>query len=233
MNIIITGASKGIGKAIAEKFAAQGYDLFLCSRQEEALKELSETLQHKFPGITVNFKTCDVAEEKEVAGFAEWVLSKTASPDIIINNAGTFTQGSIHEEQDGALEQLMKTNVYSAYYLSRKLLPAMIKRKSGHIFNICSIASLKAYKYGGSYSITKYAMAGLSANLRDELMKEGIKVTSVFPGAVYTASWAGSGVEPGRIMKADDIAEMIFTAATLSAQACVEEIVIRPQLGDL
>jgi short-subunit dehydrogenase len=128
---------------------------------------------------------------------------------------------------------MMKTNVYSAYYLSRFLVPSMIRRKSGHIFNMCSIASLKAYPYGGSYSITKYALAGLSANLRDELKKHGIKVTSLFPGAVYTASWDASGVDPDRIMKAEDIAKMVFASANLSPQACVEEIVIRPQLGDL
>ena len=109
----------------------------------------------------------------------------------------------------------------------------MMDRRSGHIFNICSIASLKAYRHGGSYGITKYAMAGLSANLRDEMMKYGVKVTSVFPGAAYTASWDASGVDPERIMTAADIAEMIYAAASLSPQACVEEIVIRPQLGDL
>ena len=139
----------------------------------------------------------------------------------------------MHEEEDGTIEYLMETNLYSAYYLSRYLLTGMMSRKSGHIFNICSIASLKAYKHGGSYSITKYAMAGLSANLRDEMKTYGVKVTSVFPGAAYTASWDSSGVSPDRIMTANDIAEMIFTSAKLSPQACVEEIVIRPQLGDL
>nr|MBA4166337.1 SDR family NAD(P)-dependent oxidoreductase [Chitinophagaceae bacterium] len=169
----------------------------------------------------------------EVEAFAKWILSETASIDILINNAGVYTPGKVHEEADGALENLMNTNVYSAYWLSRHLLPSMMERKSGHIFNICSIASLKAYPYGGSYSITKYALAGLSANLRDEMKQYNVKVTSVFPGAVWTASWDQSGVDPDRIMKASDIAELIFTSANLSPQACVEEIVIRPQPGDI
>jgi NADP-dependent 3-hydroxy acid dehydrogenase YdfG len=139
----------------------------------------------------------------------------------------------VHEEEDGTIEYLMETNVYSAYYLTRYLLPQMMKRKSGHIFNICSIAALKAYKYGGSYSITKYAMAGLSVNLRDEMREYGVKVTAVYPGAVYTASWEGSGIPAERMMTAEDIADMIYTSSSLSPQACVEEIVIRPQLGDL
>jgi short-subunit dehydrogenase len=233
MNIIITGASKGIGKAVAEKFAASGYDIYLCARSEGPLKELAEKLVKRYPGVKVEYTTCDVALKGEVKKFGEWVLSKTRSIDVLVNNAGTYTPGNVHEEPEGALEHLMNTNVYSAYYLSRHLLPPMMKKKSGHVFNICSIASLKAYPNGGSYSITKYALAGFSANLRDEMRAYNVKVTSVFPGAVWTASWDQSGVEQDRIMKASDIAELIFTAANLSPQACVEEIVVRPQLGDL
>jgi short-subunit dehydrogenase len=233
MNIVITGASKGIGKAIAEKFAANGYSLLLCARHEKPLASLAQQLLNQYPDIHVDYKTCDVSKKKQLKEFADWVLSKAGVADILVNNAGSFVPGHVYEEEDGVLEQLMETNVYSAYYLSKYLLPPMIERRRGHIFNICSIASLKAYEYGGSYSITKYAMAGLSANLRDEMKTYGVKVTSVFPGAAYTASWDSSGISPDRIMKSEDIAEMIFAAARLSPQACVEEIVIRPQLGDL
>jgi NADP-dependent 3-hydroxy acid dehydrogenase YdfG len=103
----------------------------------------------------------------------------------------------------------------------------------GHIFNICSIASLKAYKNGGSYSISKFALSGFSKNLRDEMKPHGIKVTGVYPGAAYTDSWAAAGVDPKRLMEANDIADMVFAASQLSPQACVEEIILRPQLGDL
>jgi short-subunit dehydrogenase len=109
----------------------------------------------------------------------------------------------------------------------------MIKVGSGHVFNICSIASLQAYTHGGSYSISKYALDGFSKNLREELKNKGIKVTCVYPGATYTNSWAGSGVEPSRIMESNDIAKMILAAAHLSPQAVVEVIVMRPLLGDL
>lgn len=109
----------------------------------------------------------------------------------------------------------------------------MIKQKSGHIFNMCSIASLQAYNNGGAYSISKYALAGFSRNLREEMKPHGIKVTAIYPGAAYTDSWAGSGVDPKRIMEAKDIATMVYAAAQLSPQACVEDIILRPQLGDL
>ena len=233
MNIVITGASKGIGKAIAEKFAANGYSLFLCARNEQELAAASREIADKNKNVAVHFKACDVSKKNQLRAFSDWIHSVSPSINILVNNAGSFVPGQVHEEEDGTIEYLMETNLYSAYYLSKYLLPGMMEQKSGHIFNICSIASLKAYKHGGSYSITKYAMAGLSANLREEMKKFGIKVTSVFPGAAYTASWDASGVDPNRIMTANDIAEMIYTAAALSPQACVEEIVIRPQLGDL
>lgn len=233
MNIVITGASQGIGRAIAERFATAGNRLLLCARHESPLRELSQHLGRDFPGAAVAYQTADLSQKADVHAFSKWVLSQTDAVDILVNNAGTYTPGDVTGEPDGTLEHLMNTNVYSAYYLSRDLLPSMMARKSGHIFNICSIASLQAYPHGGSYSITKYALAGLSANLRHELMEHRIKVTSVFPGAVWTTSWDGSGVDPDRIMKASDIAEMIYSSSSLSPQACVEEIVIRPQRGDL
>jgi short-subunit dehydrogenase len=160
------------------------------------------------------------------------VLSHSDKPGILVNNAGIFLPGNVHDEDEGLLEDIMNVNLYSAYHFTRKLLPAMMKQKSGHIFNICSIASLQAYENGGAYSISKFALAGFSKNLREEMKPHGIKVTSVYPGAAYTDSWAGF-VKPERIMEASDVAKMIYAAAHLSPQACVEEIVIRPQLGDV
>jgi len=108
----------------------------------------------------------------------------------------------------------------------------MIETKTGHIFSVCSIASLAAYSNGGAYSISKFALLGFTKNLRKEMQPHGIKVTAVIPGAVYTDSWKGAVAEQ-RIMKSEDIARIIYSATQLSEQAVVEEIVIRPQLGDL
>jgi len=109
----------------------------------------------------------------------------------------------------------------------------MKSRQRGHIFNMCSIASLRAYPNGGSYSISKYALMGFSENLREELKTHGIKVTAICPGATYTPSWHGSDVAPERIMEAADIAAMLWGAYNLSAQANVETIVMRPLKGDI
>lgn len=233
MNAVITGASRGIGKAVAEIFALHGYNLFLCSKSEENLLQTVEELKTDYPGIAIDAKAFDLGNKQEAQLFGEWVSSNADTLDVLVNNVGTFIQGNISEEPDGALEQMLHVNLYSAYHTTRALLPKMMAEKSGHIFTICSIASLAAYPNGGAYSISKYALLGFTKNLRHELMPHNIKVTAVIPGAVYTDSWKGSGVSENRIMEAEDIATMIYTASRLSPQATVEEIVIRPQLGDL
>ena len=232
MNVIITGASKGIGKAIAEIFAANGHNLFLCSRGEVALYKTMEELTTRFPGVIIKAKPFDLSEMEEAIAFGNWCLSFIV-PDILINNAGLFEPGNVHNEPDGLLESQLATNVYSAYHISRTVLPKMIERRSGHIFNMCSVASLRAYPNGGAYSISKFALHGFSKNLREEMKPHGIKVTSVHPGAVMSDSWGNYDNSSRRIMEAEDIAKMIYASTQLSPQACVEEIVIRPQLGDL
>lgn len=235
MNIVITGGSRGIGLAIAEKFAGdrQGHKLFLCARNAEQLSEIATHLQARFRRATILNRAADLSKKEEVVALAKWILNFKEPTDILINNAGQFIPGSVYDEPEGALETMIETNLYSAYHLTRKLLPGMMEEKRGHIFNICSIAALKAYSNGGAYSISKFAMNGFTKNLREEMKPYNIKVTGVFPGAAMTDSWRSSGVSPDRIMEAEDIAEMIYSASFLSQKACVEEIVLRPQLGDL
>ena len=232
MNIIITGASKGIGKAIAEQFATAGHTLFLCSRNEKDLYDTVGMLQTNYPQCTVKAKPVDMGMKEETKQFGVWCLG-FGVPDIVVNNAGQFMPGSVHTEEEGILEKLIEVNLYSAYHLTRTLLPAMVAAKRGHIFNICSIASLHAYANGGSYSISKFALLGFSKNLREEMKPHGIKVTAVCPGATMSASWDGSEVDPKRIMEADDVAKMIYASSLLSPMADVEDIIMRPQLGDL
>lgn len=231
MNIVITGASKGMGKAMAEKFSAAGNTLFICSRNEDELAQAAKEISEKYNN-SIEYLAVDLSKKDQVLQFADWILEKNI-PDVLINNAGQFVPGSIYNEPDGNLEQMIEINLYGTYHLTRTLLPAMMKKKSGHIFNISSIAGLKAYANGGSYSISKYAIRGFSKNLREEMKPFNIKVTTVYSGAVFTDSWAGAGINPERIMEVDDIANMIYAASLLSPQACVEDIVIRPQLGDL
>ena len=233
MNIIITGASKGIGKAIAEVFASHGHTLYLCARNDMTLYKTVEELQTKYPESTIKAKVADVANANDRKIFAVWVLQNAKKIDILVNNAGQFLPGSVHNEPAGTLEEMMNVNVYSAYHLTRLFINQMMEQKGGYIFNICSIASLHAYANGGSYSISKFSLLGFTKNLREEMKPHGIKVTAIMPGATMSDSWGESAIDPKRIMEANDVAEMIYATSQLSPMAVVEDIVMRPQLGDL
>jgi short-subunit dehydrogenase len=233
MNVVITGASRGIGRKLAEIFGLHGNNLFLIARNEDVLLQAVQEIRTLYPNRLVQAQAFDLGIKQQALLCGEWINSSVDTVDVVINNAGTFTPGNISDEPDGALEQMLAVNLLSAYHLTRSLLPKMIAAKTGHIFTICSIASLAAYPNGGAYSISKFALLGFTKNLRKELMEHNIKVTAVLPGAVYTDSWKGSGVSEERIMEAEDIASIIYNASRLSPAATVEEIVIRPQLGDL
>jgi short-subunit dehydrogenase len=233
MKIVITGASRGLGFSMAEAFAAEGHDLYLTSLNEVKLYNALGSLMGRFPDQVIKAKPFDLGTKQGAMDFGNWVLGLGVEPDILINNAGTFQPGRVNDEPEDQLEDMLHVNLFSAYHLTRILLPSMMKRKSGHIFNISSIAGLQAYPNGGSYSISKFALTGFSKNLREELKPYSIKVTCIYPGAVYTDSWAGSGVKPDRIMRPSDIADTIVQISKLSPQALVEELVIRPLAGDL
>ena len=232
-NVVITGASKGIGRAVAEAFAAEGAHLFLCSRNEVNLYNTVAALQTKYPAAVIKAKAFDLSVKEQALQFGNWVNENCKAVDILVNNAGNFLPGSVHNEEDGFLEEMIATNLYSAYHLTRILLPGMMNVKSGYIFNLCSIASLHAYSNGGSYSISKFAMLGFSKNLREEMKPYNIKVCAIMPGAVLTDSWGDYDNSKKRIMEAKDVADIIIAATKLSAAAVIEDIVLRPQLGDL
>jgi len=232
MTAVITGASRGIGKALAHIFGLHGYNLLLCAQGETKLLETVAGLQTAYPHLSIDAKALDVGNKEDAELFGGWAAGAADTIDVLVNNAGTFLPGTILEEADGTLEKTMAVNFFSAYRITKALLPKMLAQGSGHIFNMGSIAGLQAYPNGGAYSISKFALMGFSKNLRHELKPHGIKVTTVIPGAVYTDSWAGH-VAPERIMEADDIAQMVYACSRLSPQAVVEDLVLRPQLGDL
>jgi len=233
MNTVITGASTGFGKSIAAKFAAAGHRLFISSRNAVKLYAAVEDLMNQFPDAVVKARPFDLSIKEEAKGFGQWILDQGAVPEVLVNNAGLFIPGTVESEEEGALEKMMDTNLYSAYHLTRTLLPSMVKQKSGLIVNICSVASLKAYPNGGAYSISKHALAGFTKNLREEMKGKGIRVTAIYPGASYTESWSKSGIERSRFMEAEDVAAIIYGLTQLSPKADVEEIIMRPQLGDI
>ncbi|MBK6976883.1 MAG: SDR family oxidoreductase [Cytophagaceae bacterium] len=229
---VVSGGSRGIGKAIVRKLAENGFDVAVCGRIADSLSALKYEIYEDF-GTEVFEFVADVSQKAEVKAFGDFVLNLKIPPTILVNNAGVFIPGKILEEPDENLENMLSTNLLSAYYLSKAIVPVMIDLPLAHIFNISSIAGIEAYASSGSYSISKFAMMGLGKSLREELKTSNVRVTSILPGATLTDSWAGVELPDSRFMKGSDIAEVLWSAFSLSASATVEEIILRPQPGDI
>ncbi|MCU0416746.1 MAG: SDR family oxidoreductase [Cytophagaceae bacterium] len=226
---IITGGTKGIGRACVEKFLTEGCQVITCSRNQKDL----EALQKEFSEFDLHIFRADISQLKDVKAFAAFVFTITSEPLILINNTGIFIQGNLVQEPEGVLEQLMATNVYSAYHLTRALVPSMMEKKAGTIINICSTASITPYVNGGSYCMTKYALLGMTKVFREELKPYHIRVTAVLPGATFTASWEGVDLPQERFMPASDIATCIWDIYQLHPSTVVEEVILRPMEGDI
>jgi short-subunit dehydrogenase len=233
--IVVTGGTKGIGRAVVRRFAQAGFGVITCARSAADLDELRAVVQQEVPGIGIYTLAADLSQAAETARFAEFVLGLGVAVEVLVNNTGAFVPGRLQDEPaDGSqLRQMLDVNLYSAYDLTRALLPGLIARRTGHIFNMCSTASIMAYPNGGSYCIAKFALYGMTKVLREELKEHGLRVTAILPGATLTASWEGADLPAERFIKPEDVAEAVYGAYALSPQAVVEELLIRPQLGDI
>ncbi len=225
--VFISGASKGIGLATARRFLAAGYEVAISASTEASL----QAVQASDPAIQTF--CADMSVKSEVQALGQWLNAEFGPLDVLVNNVGKFLPGEIHKESDEAFEATMHTNLFSNYYLTKAVLPAMMERRQGDIFNICSTASIMAYPNGGSYCISKFALLGFSKVLREEMKAYNIRVVSVIPGATLTASWDGVDLPEDRFMPPEDIATAIFETHQLSPRTVVEEILLRPALGDL
>jgi NADP-dependent 3-hydroxy acid dehydrogenase YdfG len=231
--VLITGITKGIGRALAELFAANGFNIAGCARNEKEINTFKAELWNKYENQRFLLASVDVSDKIAVQAFASDVLLEFETIDVLINNAGVFIPGTILGEEDGIFEQQINTNLASAYHLTREIVPSMKANKAGFIFNICSTASIKAYPNGGSYCISKFALLGMTKVLREELKEDQIKVTAIIPGATLTSSWEGTDLPNERFVLPKDVADAIWSIYNLSGNAVVEEMIIRPQLGDI
>ena len=234
-NIVVTGGSRGIGRAVVERFVRAGFPVVTCARSADDLSTLQAALHQQFPAAVLRTLAVDISNTEGAVRFAKFVLQLPGEVEVLVNNAGAFLLGRLQDEPaDGSvLRQMLAVNLLSAYDVTRTLLPPMIARRQGHIFTVCSTASLAAYPVGSAYSIAKFALYGFTQNLREELKEHQIRVTAVLPGPTYTPSWESADLPPARFIRPEDVAEAIFAAYSLSPQAVVEELLIRPQLGDL
>ncbi|MEJ7778935.1 MAG: SDR family oxidoreductase [Daejeonella sp.] len=233
MNAIVTGATKGIGRALVMHLAANNYNVALCARNSGEVQDFISELQASYPQLNFYGKAADLENSEDVKAFADFALENLQRVDVLINNAGLFIPSGLMDEEEKCLERQMQVNVYAPHYLSKFFAAHMRMNSDGHIINICSIASVKPLVNSASYSISKAALLSLTKILRDELLRSGIRVTAVLPGATMTDSWAGTSLSADRLIAADDIAKAVITCLSMSTGANVDEIIIRPLKGDL
>jgi NAD(P)-dependent dehydrogenase (short-subunit alcohol dehydrogenase family) len=231
--ILITGASQGIGAAIAKGFAEEipGVRLALVARSEKNLRAAARACIKA--GADVEIFPCDVSDEAAVAQMARAVTKHFGPVDVLINNAGKFAGAPFLQLKVADFDAQIAANLRSVFLVSQAFVPGMVKRGRGDVFNMSSIAGRQAYPNGAAYCAAKYGVTGLSAVMRAELKDKGVRVCCIHPGATWSPSWSGSGVKRERIMPAEDIARSILDIHRLGRRTVVEEIVLRPQLGDV
>lgn len=230
--VAVTGASHGIGRAVAAAFAG-GPDaqLALISRNESLLEETRSLCREQ--GGEAEYYICDVTDEDAVADVANAIRERWGTPDVLVNNAGLFEPGPVRDTDLHTFREQVDVNLTSAFTVTKAFLNEMIDRESGHIFFMCSVASIKGYPGGAAYCAAKHGLLGLARALREETKKHGVRVTALIPGATYTRSWEGSGLAEDRFMPPEDIAAALLNAYHLSHRSVIEELLLRPQQGDI
>lgn len=235
---LITGATSGIGRAVADIFAENKYNLIVTGRRSERLQELKAALERQH-GISVLALCFDVRSNDEVVRNIESLPVEWRNIDVLVNNAGLAV--GLNHIQDGVLddwERMIDTNIKGLLYVTRAVSPLMIARNSGHIVNICSIAGKEVYENGNVYCATKHAVDALSKAMRIDMLGHNIKVTNICPGAVETefsivrfkgdtqrAAGTYRGIEP---LTGRDIAECIYFAVSLPQHVCINDMMIMP-----
>ncbi len=229
---VVTGASKGIGFSVAKRLAEAGFSLFIVGRDNDRLVDAKSQLLLAGAPEVYNFAG-DLSNSAVAKQCVSVIADTWESITVLVNNAGVFLPGRMMEEEDGQFETLMTTNMNSAYHITKGLWTLLKKSPRAHVFNMCSIASITAYAAGGSYSVSKFAMLGFSKSLRLEGMPHDIRVTAILPGATLTESWAGVDLPSTRFIQPEDVANTLYSAFLINENTVMEEVVLRPVLGDI
>lgn len=230
--IVVTGASQGIGQAVAEAFAQEPEArLVLVARSRDKLDAVAARCRAY--GAEAAVFTCDVTDDAAVHRVAQAVLAEWGAPDVLVNNAGLFEPGTVRETPADLFRRQIAVNLTSAFVVTQAFLEAMIARRRGHLFYMASVASIRGYESGAAYCAAKHGVLGLARVVREETKALGLRVTALLPGATFTPSWEGVDLPEERFMPAEDIARALVDVYHLSDRTVVEEILLRPQRGDV
>ncbi len=236
--ILVTGATSGFGKAIAEKFASEGWSCIITGRRKERLKVLKEELEEKY-GASVLAYDFDVTDKDQVSYIATGIPEEWKNIDLLVNNAGgAMGRDNFADADLTDFDFMIDTNVKGLLYVTKAIVPYMIRNNKGHIINIGSIAGKEVYENGNVYCAAKHATDAISKGLRIDLLKHNIKVTAIHPGAAETdfslirfkgdedkAKKVDEGYMP---LRAEDIADIVFYCASLPAHVCINDLVVTP-----
>jgi short-subunit dehydrogenase len=232
-NALITGSTKGMGRAIAIAFANEGLNVAICSRNEKELLQFKSELEEINAGIQVFAQVADGSNKVQLRDFASAAQQQLGFIDVVVNNLGMFTPTSILDDAEDTLEKQINTNLLPTYELYRFFGKTMAAARTGHFFNICSAASLNPVVQAGSYSVTKFALLGLTKLMRLEMQEHGVKVTAIIPGSTLTDSWKDAVVDKNTMVLPTDIASAIINIYRMSPGANVDEMIIKPAPGQL
>ncbi|MHB8209338.1 SDR family oxidoreductase [Mucilaginibacter sp.] len=232
-NALITAATKGIGRAITIALAKEGINVAVCARGEKDLADLKAELNTINPNIKIFTAATDVSVKAQILKFAVDAEKELGAINIIVNNAGIYEPYSILDDGEDVFQKSINTNLAPAYELYRYFGKKMIVAGEGHIFNICSVASINPVVSAGTYSVTKFALLGLTKVMRLELQAHNVKVTAVIPGSTLTSSWDGVEVDKNVMVMPEDIASSLINIYNMSPGANVDEIIIKPVNGQV
>ncbi len=231
LNILITGASRGIGNAIMNTIHNRASNLFLTSKNKDILSKSILDLKNSFDGNLYGLSIDQSEGVQSAKKVANWIEEKVENIDILILCAGNFFEGELCTMKIDDFNNTLETNFLFNYFAVRELLPLLKKSSFGRVLFIGSTAAYSSYSVP-SYSVSKWALRGLATNLRKELSKENIGITFISPGSTLTDMWSDVDIPENRLLDPMDIAKIIECTLDLSGQAVVEELIVTPMLGD-
>jgi len=223
---LVTGGSRGIGRAIALRLAALGSSVAICARDATALKEVSSELESQAPRVFAH--PADVTRSSDVASLVEKTEATLGPISILVNNAGIGVFGPAHEKSEKDWDRVLNTNLKSVFLVSRAVAASMILQKRGDIINISSLAGRNAFAGGGLYCASKWGVQGLSACMAEDLREHGIRVSVICPGSVATEFSGRGPMDPSKALTPDDVAHAVAMVVTQSPQSFLSEIHVRP-----
>ena len=223
---IITGASRGIGLAIARRLGRLGARLALCSRSAAAVEQAAAALRGE--GMDARGWSADVSDANSVRHFAASVRQELGDASVLVNNAGVGVFEPVQDLAEADWDRVLGTNLKGAYLMSREIAPRMILHKRGHIIHIASLAGKNTFAGGSAYCASKWGLRGLAGSMGEDLRPHGIRVSTIFPGTVHTDFSPHPGKDPARMLQPDDVAHVVEMLLLQAPQSFVSEVDLRP-----